>query len=843
MRSTKLPRKSPFRPWLWGGGAIAVFAVAGYVVLASALDAGRLQRDLQDAVLRQTGRELTVSGGVHLRAGLSTEIEVDDVGLANRSGGSRPQMLTAKRVRAHLALLSLLSGNPVISGLVIEQPDLLLERSADGTPNWQFSPEKHALYAGQGGSTGGGGNGRVQIRSFSLVGGQATWQPVQGQPVVVQIGQLVVTEAGPDAPMVLRFDGTRSGAAISVRASSGSLQRLQGGPVSALAGLWPVEVDARIADATLHLEGGVSHPDQGRGWQLRVTATAPKLEELNVMRPSPALPPLRDVTAAAVLSDGSLGEWRASQVSLKAGPSDLSAWAAGLNLNAVSLSAPGPGQLMQLNADGSYRDAPLRIGITAMQPDIIGTGGGAGGPVHLTLDAQAAGATLSVHGTVPPGLNQGGLDAIVAFHAPDLAALSPLAGRKLPDAHDVAVNAQVGDAGVKLRGVALRNLTVASSLGDLAGDLTILWTPRVTIDGTLSSRVLNLDGVLPGGLAGVLPTIWPAPDATGQAVMPQSAPPRFAGGAAVPVFPALPAAAADKTILARLRTTDADLNLSAGELVVAGRHYTDMQAHLQLADGKLALNPFRAEAPEGAMVGGASIDASSDQPPVAATLRSPAIAADALASALGYPGDATGTVQVDAQLSGVGQTWPEIQESLNGHVGLAMVGGTIEDSLVQGILGTALDASGIQSFGGGTSQVRCLALRVDLTHGRGVVRALAADTSRLALDGNGSFDLGAGTADFHLRPRIRLGPTEVAAPVALRGTFGQMRATLDPVVNGGRYGLTIGSAPAGPSSCGAKLALARGGLGGPMPQAVPPTPDLGLTVIRKPRDLLKGLFH
>ena len=220
------------------------------------------------------------------------------------------------------------------------------------------------------------------------------------------------------------------------------------------------------------------------------------------------------------------------------------------------------------------------------------------------------------------------------------------------------------------------------------------------------------------------------------------------------------------------------------------------------------------------------------------------ISAAALAALFGYPATATGTMQVDAQLSGVGQTVQALQSSLDGHLGLAMVNGTVEDSLVETLIGTALDTAGVQSFGGGTSQVRCFAMRIDFQHGQGSFRALAADTSRLVLDGSGQLDLTSQTADLHLRPRVRLGPTEVAAPVSLRGPFGQMKASLDPVVGGGRFGLTIGASPSGPSSCVSKLAIARGGLGGPVPAQ---TDVAGTTapplVIRKPRDLLKGLFH
>ena len=835
-------RRSPFRPMLLVAGTVVVFGAAAYIAVATALNPDQLRSDLQEAVLRQTGRELTVAGGVHLRFGLSPQFEMDDVSLANIPGGSRPQMLTARSVRARVALLPLLGGNAVISALTVEQPDLLLEHGTDGTPNWQFTPERRALYQGHG-SGGGGGEHRVEIRALSLEGGQVGWRPAQGQPVTVAIGRLRVSADGVDSPMNLSFDGAERGVPITVKASSGSLQRLRGGPVSALAGAWPLSVEATAQSATLRVEGGVAHPEQGRGYQLRVKLEAPSLQPLNALFERPVLPAFSEVNASALLSDDSQGSLRTSQLAARAGASDLSPWVAGLMVRQASFSAPGPGQLAQLNVDGTYQNQPLRAAVTAMQPDIVA----ADGPVQVSVDAQAAGATLTAHGTMPPRQAASGLDLQVNLHAPDLSLLSPLAGRPLPPAHDLVLSAQIGDAGVKLRGVAVSNLALSSSLGDVAGQVTVVWSPRLDLAGTLSSRAINMDGLAPDAPAGLSSTLWPASSSSDSGIQPASPAPASSSpdpsAAAQPVSGPLDTTPA-MLPLARLRTTDADLNLSIGELTIGSKRYTDLQARLHLQNGKLALNPFRAQTSDGSLVGGASIDASSDIPPVAVTLRSPSLAAEAVAAALGYPGGAAGTMQVDAQLSAVGQSVQAMRSSLDGHLGLAMVNGQVDDTLVQGLLGGALDAAGAQSFGGGTSQVRCLALRVDFRRGEGTVRAFAADTSRLALDGDGQVDLAAQTADLHLRPRIRLGPTEVAAPVSLRGPFGQMRASLDPVVGGGRYGLTIGSPTAGFSDCVGRLALARGGLGGPMPTpAAEPLPDAGLLTIRKPKDLLKGLFH
>jgi uncharacterized protein involved in outer membrane biogenesis len=209
---------------------------------------------------------------------------------------------------------------------------------------------------------------------------------------------------------------------------------------------------------------------------------------------------------------------------------------------------------------------------------------------------------------------------------------------------------------------------------------------------------------------------------------------------------------------------------------------------------------------------------------------------------LGHPGEATGVMQVDAQLAGVGQTLPALTATLNGHLGLAMVNGTISESLVQSLIGDALQQAGVPSLGNGSSQVNCLALRIDFAAGQGTIQTLAVDSSHVALSGDGVLDLVGHTADLHLRPKVRLGPTEVAAPVSVQGPFGALKARLDPVMGNGRVGIEIGGG--GGSGCVDRLASVRNGLGGPTPVAAPPASDplLGLK-IKKPRDLLQGLFH
>ncbi len=844
-------RRSRFILPLVGLTLLLVIGVGLYVAAAEALNPAKLTAELQRSVKRATGRDLTVTGSVHLALGLAPSFVVEGVSLANVPGGSRPQMLTAKSLRADVALLPLLTGDAVVESLTIEDPDILLERAPDGTPNWQFTPVRRAaIYQGQPGEpSGGGGGSHVEIHTLHVKGGQLTWQPANGNKLVLCIDTLTASNENPAAPLRIELKAEHDGTPLTVEATSGALDRLQGGPVSAMAGPWPLTLQVNSGEAVAKLDGGIAHPDQMRGYLFTLTGNFPDLAVVAPFFPGVSIPPLKDVTLSARLSDSTAGDLRTSQLSVHAGAADLTSWATGLSIKSASLSAPGPGQNAQLNVDGFYADAPLHLAGTAMQPDVLAQNA----PIPVTLSGEAGNAQFSAKGSIPPALNASGLDLIVSARAPDLAELSALVGRTLPPAHDLQFDAHVEDAGFKLRGVTLRDLSLSSSVAQISGTTTVLWSPRPGLKGTLVASHLDLDALFPD--FSFANAIWAPPS---PATSPESTPPAATSAqapAAAPLVPPTPpadpsAAQPVPTVIsdrplnfALFRNADADLTLTAGTVIAGGEHYRDVSGHLTLADGKAALNPFRVSVKTGVLVGGASIDANADQPPVAISLRASAFPASLIASLAGIPNGASGALQLDLQLSGAGQTPRILAASLDGHAGLSMVNGMLDGELIQTLIGDSLNAAGVPSIGTGNASVRCLALRAEFSHGIADMRALAADTSRLSLDGSGEIDLAAETFDLHLKPSLHTGAIAATAPVSLTGPFAAPKAALDPVM-GGRVGFSLNTNPddAAPSACDAKLSIARGGAPGPMPTQVTQAPSQNFN-FKKPKDLLQGLFH
>ena len=124
---------------LWGLGGVLGLAVIALVGLTLALGAGALTPRLLGAIEQATGRAASL-GGVSLSPGLTPRLAVDGATLANLPGGSQPEMARIRRLEASLALLPLLRGEVAFRRIVIEGADILLERTAQGVPNWVLRP-------------------------------------------------------------------------------------------------------------------------------------------------------------------------------------------------------------------------------------------------------------------------------------------------------------------------------------------------------------------------------------------------------------------------------------------------------------------------------------------------------------------------------------------------------------------------------------------------------------------------------------------------------------------------------------------------------------------------------
>ncbi len=119
-------------------GVVAVLIV-GVIVLLLTVDVGQYKGLLQDQAKAATGRDVMI-GDINLSLSLTPAIVLSDLTVANAPWGSRPHMLTLKRLEARTQLVPLLFGTVNISGLKLVDLDTILETNAQGKGNWEFEP-------------------------------------------------------------------------------------------------------------------------------------------------------------------------------------------------------------------------------------------------------------------------------------------------------------------------------------------------------------------------------------------------------------------------------------------------------------------------------------------------------------------------------------------------------------------------------------------------------------------------------------------------------------------------------------------------------------------------------
>jgi uncharacterized protein involved in outer membrane biogenesis len=452
------------------------------------------------------------------------------------------------------------------------------------------------------------------------------------------------------------------------------------------------------------------------------------------------------------------------------------------------------------------------------------------GPFPVKLTLQTASAKITLEGTVAKPLVGQGLDLVLTADVPDLAPFAPAAKHDLPPLHSMVLTARLADGGKgPTSSIAVQDLKLTSSAGDLAGNLILTPGTPPSLSGTLKAERIDADQLLQR---------HPAPDT----------PPKTSGAPPAPatvakssrLFPDRPIPFGD------LQMLNTDLHLTIATLRLGGADYKAIAARALLRDGVLKLDPAMADLPQGHVAITLTVDAGQKAPPVRLTAHAPGIALQPLLAALGEPNYASGNLEVLADLHGAGESPHAIAASLDGSVGLAVAGGTIDVKRIGGAATGIIEKLNPKILGAGADALRCFAVRLDLNKGIGTFRALALSSGLVTMDGSGTINIADETLALSVRSHALVGNTAITMPMQVSGPIAAPRTKIDELglarSNAGALSGSIGSLlggdkllsgaekllgadklPGGGSAdvCPGALALARG-QAGPAPEAVPP---------------------
>lgn len=753
--------KRSFRIGLMAAAAVVVLAAGAGTVALLTFDPNAYKPDIIAAVKRATGRDLVLNGRIGLKLSLAPTLQIADVAFSNPPGFSRPQMATLQGLELEVALLPLVTGRLQIDRLVLVKPDILLETNAQGQSNWQFNPQvsPEAPAGSQAPLPPGSPPGKskppaaVSIDSLRVEDGRLAWRDDRtGRSATLGVPRLDASAASPEAPLHLVMAGTYDRTGFNLTADTGSLVRLQD---PAATSPWPVKLEVNTQGARLAADGTLAQPMLGKGYDLSVSGAVADMTTLAPFLTGFRVPPLKDVHFSLHAADKGAPRPDISNLTMHVGGSDLGAYAPGLVLEALDIKAAGADQPVQVNGSARLGDAPLSVAASVGAPALL-MPHAKPAPYPVDVSVSAAGARLTAKGSIADAQALTGANIALAAEVPDLAALSPLVRQPLPSLHQVSFNATLTDAGQGLRnGVALHGLTLASPDADLAGDATFVAKPRPSMVAALKSTHIDLDALAKGFPKAEPPPAQPAPDAH-----------------AAPVPKPEKRLFSDRPLPFRvLRQADADITFDVATLHASGADAHALAIHAGLKGGKLTIDRFGGDMPGGHMSGTLSADATQAAPPVHLTLHAPGLALKTLLALAHEPPIAAGNLEVYADLSGAGETPHAIAASLDGHLGLAVAGGTIDNRVLGSVLGRVLQAvNALDLVGrGGTSDLRCFAARMQTHNGEGTMQPLALSSSLLTMAGGGAVNLGNETMGLSLKPEMRLAATTLVVPIRVTG--------------------------------------------------------------------------
>lgn len=835
-------------------GVVAVgLPVLAYGGLSLLLRDSFLRPRVVAAVEEATGRKLTLAGPIGIKLSLLPTVTLEGVALSNRAGGSRPEMLTARRVEARLALLPLLSSRLALDRVTLIEPDLLLERDGQGQGNWRMASPTPASASAPEASRPSLREGRsapFSIGTVEVEGGRVTWRDAaRGTTEVLDIRHFGFRSGDGTGPIA--YDGQLGwrGMDVALGGTAGSLRRLLG--VTGEPDAWPLELAVTAPGIRLGVEGSVAQPETMRQWRVRLDASVDQADRLRPFLPSKPVPPFQGLSVQAELADGGPGAPPVPQgLTAQIASGDLSPWLPGLTLGAARLEAPGAGAETRVSAALQFRGLPLQAAV-ALPPL----------PVLLSRDPwpfqarlQGQGLAAQAEGSLP-GPRLEGATAQFSATASDTAPLLSAFALPAPRLTEARLSARLA---LPARQLAVEELRLQSREASLNGSLQIQFGgPRPASRWTLAAERADLDAIL-------APVPRPAPAPAAQAA--SAAPP-------VPARPPVPAPAQARRVipdlplpLGSLRQLDSEGRFSVGALRFRGVDYRALEGRASLAGGKLAVNPLGISMPGGRILASFSADGAVAPGRFALVARHDGGGLDIrpLLQGFGLPAQGSGLLELDADLSGSGADLRSLAAGLSGHFGLAMANGQIDNRLLDRIGGDLRRLMLPNAPAEGGTALRCLALRLHVKDGIARPQAMLLETGLADVVGSGEIHLGEEKLALRLLPQVRIGGIGLTAPVLVGGSFAAPSYRLDqarvPEAAAGILGelaarqqesgdtllgqlaQQLAGRPAGSlPDCAQQLAVARGGRSGPVPaapaqgSASPPKPP-------NPLDLLRGLF-
>ena len=293
---------------------LLVVLVGAVFIFISTYDYGKLKPMLEEQVTAATGRTLTVAGPVELRLGLTPSLVVDDVRFENAAWGSRPELVTLKRLQVKVALLPLLSRNVVVREFILIEPDILLETDKDGQDNWVFSAkEKESVAKKKEGAV-----PAVQLENVRIKNGRLTYLDGRVDKTYKLLLNNMTIAPAAQGRLRLDLNGNYNTNAFAVNGTVAGIDTLmeKGKP-------WPLDLTVIAADSTIKAAGTITLGEKGPELDLAVSLDSSSLPRLAALAEIKEIPDVGQVALSARLGGNPADSLTITDLAARFGESDL----------------------------------------------------------------------------------------------------------------------------------------------------------------------------------------------------------------------------------------------------------------------------------------------------------------------------------------------------------------------------------------------------------------------------------------------------------------------------------------------------------------------------------------
>jgi AsmA family protein len=440
---------------------------------------------------------------------------------------------------------------------------------------------------------------------------------------------------------------------------------------------------------------------------------------------------------------------------------------------------------VSVQADGA--DSPLALDVAGSVNGQVFTVAGnvgtinammAGGMFPLKLDVGAMATAIKLEGQVGTPDGKPAADLKLGVSIPKISDTVDAAATLVPALKDVVlppVDTLNVSTNAKYAGstLALSGLDLKFGSTDLSGKVSIgLGGGVPSIDGALSSNLINLDELLPKSDEKQAAAPAPAKTSDGK------------------VFPA------DPLPLDGLKAANVKLGFTGKKIIVQGMNITDTSVDLSLQNGKLQVKPG-ATVFSGKISGDIALDGAAKTPALSAKLNVDQLDYGQALVAQDLKDIASGKVDVAVDVSGRGGSVRALMAGLNGKTRIVTENGRLESgalNIISTDLLNVLDSKDDKTL-------RCGVIHFDIKSGMANARAIVIETGGISVIGTGGVNLKTEEPKLRIDPRSKKANLASAAmvPVDIHGTLAKPDWTIDAAA-------AVGNVAAGAARTGAAVA-------------------------------------